>query len=69
VLLVGGISLVAPLVIEYVENGLRLEMGQTRSQSMAITGLLLLAASFISFCSTLVLHAVTLRARRRPEDG
>lgn len=68
-LLAGGLALVTPLILDYARLGLRLSVVHVRSHYMAVTGLLLLAASFINFCSTLVLHAVTLRVRRRPEKA
>lgn len=69
VLLAAGFALVAPLIMDYASLGLRLPVVHARSHYMAVTGLLLLAMSFINFCSTLVLHAVTLRVRRRPEKA
>ena len=60
-----GAAMVAPLVSEYVGLGLRLSLESKPSHYMAITGLLMLAAAFVNFCSTLVLHAVKMRARRR----
>lgn len=69
VLLAAGFALVLPLIMDYASLGLRLPVVHARSHYMAVTGLLMLAASFINFCSTLVLHAVTLRAKRRPEKA
>lgn len=68
-LFASGLGLVTPLVFDYARMGLRLQLEHAPSHFMAVTGLLLLAASFINFCSTLVLHVVTLRSRRRPEKA
>lgn len=64
-LLLGGLAAVAPLIAEYMAMGLRLSTSAGTAHYLAVTGLLLIAMSFINFGSTLVLHAVTLRARRR----
>jgi hypothetical protein len=45
--------------------GLRLPEVTNRNQHLAITGLLLVIASFLTFSSTLVVHAAAMRARAR----
>ncbi|MBM3736293.1 MAG: glycosyltransferase family 2 protein [Acidobacteria bacterium] len=65
-LLAAGIALAAPLAAAYVQQGLRLASPGGKEQYMAITGLLAVALSFVNFCSTLVLHAVSMRTRVRP---
>jgi glycosyltransferase involved in cell wall biosynthesis len=64
-LLLLGIAFVWPLVAEYVRLGLKLPVAADRNQHLAITGLLLVIASFLTFCSTLVVHAAAMRARAR----
>jgi hypothetical protein len=60
-----GIGLVWPLLAEYIHLGLRLPVVSNRSQHLAITGLLLVIASFLTFSSALVVHAPAMRARPR----
>lgn len=60
VLLAAGIGCLAPLVREYIGFGLRLPVEIGRSNYLAVLGLLLVMASFFTFSSTLVLHAVNL---------
>lgn len=63
-LIVAGIALCIPLTIEYVHLGLRLkEIGL--ANHLAATGLLFLIFGFLTFCNTLVLHAVKLRVKPR----
>ena len=64
-LLVFGIALTSPLVLEYVHLGLRLPATADRNQHLAVAGLLLIIASFLTFSSTLVVHAAAIRARTR----
>jgi hypothetical protein len=65
ILLMSGLLLGVPLVIEYVHNGLRLPGASDFRNHLAVMGLLLIIAQFIIFSSTLVLHAADLRVRRR----
>ena len=63
-LAVGGMVLVIPLVREYLHGGLRLPtLG--KSSHMAVTGLFLLLAGFMTFSSTLVLHSAAASAPTR----
>jgi hypothetical protein len=64
-LLLLGIAFVWPLLAEYVRLGLRLPAAAGRNQHLAVTGLLLVAASFLTFSSTLVVHAAAMRSRVR----
>ncbi|HWJ15136.1 MAG TPA: glycosyltransferase family 2 protein [Gemmatimonadaceae bacterium] len=59
-----GVLLSIPLVVSYVESGYRLD-GVAASNRLAIVGLFLLIASFLTFSSTLVIHASAMRARPR----
>lgn len=59
-----GAALVSPLVAEYIQRGLRLPtLG--RSSHLAVTGLFLILAAFMTFSSTLVLHSAAMRGRPR----
>jgi hypothetical protein len=67
-LLLAGLGLGTPLVVEYLREGLRLPVNATELGSlrhMAVSGLLLIIVSFLTFSSTLVIHAVELRRSRR----
>jgi glycosyltransferase involved in cell wall biosynthesis len=64
-LFLAGLGLAVPLVVEYVREGLRLSEELGHLSHMAVTGLLLIIISFLTFCSTLVIHAVELRRNRR----
>jgi hypothetical protein len=59
-----GLFLSIPLVVSYVERGYRLD-GVAVPNRLAIVGLFLLVASFLTFSSTLVVHATAMRARPR----
>jgi hypothetical protein len=65
-LLLLGIVFAWPLLSEYVHSGLRLPVITNHNHHLAVTGLLLIIASFLTFSSTLVLHAAAMRARPRP---
>ena len=65
-LLLLGVALAWPLLAEYVRLGLRLPVVTDRNQHLAVTGLLLIIASFLTFSSTLVVHAAAMRARAWP---
>jgi glycosyltransferase involved in cell wall biosynthesis len=60
-----GLALTAPLAVEYVRGGLRLSVELGALSHMAVTGLLMFISSFLTFSSTLVIHAVQLRRNRR----
>jgi len=64
-LLLAGIAFAWPLLAEYVHFGLRLPVATARNQHLAVTGLLLVIASFLTFSSTLVVHAAAMRTRPR----
>ena len=59
-----GIAFLAPLAIEYVRHGLRLPFLNMLDHA-AVTGLFLLIAAFMTFSTTLVLNAATMRLRPR----
>ena len=59
-----GLLLSIPLVVSYVQRGYRLD-GVAAPNRLAIVGLFLLMASFLTFSSTLVIHASAMRARPR----
>jgi glycosyltransferase involved in cell wall biosynthesis len=61
-----GLVLSAFLVSKYVRNGLRLD-GIGVYEHMAIAGLTLMIAAFMTFVFTLLLHALTLRFRLPPK--
>jgi glycosyltransferase involved in cell wall biosynthesis len=61
-----GLVLSAFLVSKYVRLGLRLD-GIGAYEHMAITGLTLMIAAFMTFVFTLLLHALTLRLDRPPD--
>jgi glycosyltransferase involved in cell wall biosynthesis len=64
-MVLSGMGLGAPLILEYFHRGLRLpETADTRSH-MAVAGLMLVLCGFIIFSSTLVIHAAGLRVKRR----
>jgi hypothetical protein len=54
----GGLALCVPLVVEYIQGGLRLDQGLTSANYLAVGGLLVLILSFMTFTFTLVLHAL-----------
>ena len=57
---VAGLSMLAPLVIEYARSGLRLSATGT-AHHLAVTGLFFLIAAFLTFSTTLVVNASTMR--------
>jgi hypothetical protein len=63
-MLVGGVGLATPLVLEYVRRGLRLPPEHALAH-LAVTGLFLMIAAFLTFSTTLVLNASTMRLRPR----
>ena len=56
-----GLGFTSVLVAEYVRSGLHLHALQMHATYMAVTGLLLMIVSFMTFTSTLLLHAAALR--------
>jgi len=59
-----GILLSAPIVVEYLRSGLRLNSLRL-TPHFAVTGLFFLIAAFLTFSTTLVLNASTMRLRPR----
>jgi glycosyltransferase involved in cell wall biosynthesis len=64
-LFLAGLALATPLALEYVREGLRLSADLGNLRHMAVSGLLLIIVSFLTFSSTLVIHAVDMRRSRR----
>jgi len=62
-LAVAGLAFVSPLMKKYISGGLLLPESPGLENHMAITGLLLLIAAFMTFSSTLILHAAALHTR------
>ena len=62
-LAVTGLVFVSPLMKKYISGGLLLPESPGLENHMAITGLLLLIAAFMTFSSTLILHAAALHTR------
>ena len=68
---VAGVGLGVGLVGDYVRGGLRLPLSGTHAVYLAVTGLLLVMASFMTFGATLLVHAAALRgpvSNRRGND-
>ena len=63
-MLASGIVLTLPLLVTYVRDGLRLPSTGTTNR-VSVTGIFLLIAAFLTFSSTLVVHASAMRARPR----
>ena len=63
-LFISGFFLSVPLVVSYIARGYRLD-GVAAPNRLAVVGLFLLIASFLTFSSTLVVHASAMRARPR----
>jgi glycosyltransferase involved in cell wall biosynthesis len=59
-----GIGLATPLAVDYVRMGLRLP-ASAESAHLAVTGLFFLTAAFLTFSTTLVVNASTMRLRPR----
>jgi glycosyltransferase involved in cell wall biosynthesis len=59
-----GAALTFPLVRSYIAGGLVLAGDIMRPSHMAVTGLLLIVAGFLTFTFTLVLHTVAIHTRR-----
>ena len=58
-----GLSGAFPLLRHYLANDYSLPSADSRSSHMAITGLMLVAAGFITFIFTLLVHASILASR------
>jgi hypothetical protein len=59
-----GIAMLVPIVLDYARFGLRLPQ-VTPGHHLAVTGLFFLIAAFLTFSTTLVLNASTMRLRPR----
>ncbi len=59
-----GLGLCAALLVQWVASGLSIEVSKLHYTDMAVTGLLLMVAAFMTFTSTLLIHAVALRVPR-----
>ena len=66
ILFASGLLLTFPLVVTYVRLGFRLPSTGTTNR-LSVTGMFLLISSFLTFSSTLVVHASALRTRPRKE--
>jgi glycosyltransferase involved in cell wall biosynthesis len=64
-----GIALVAPLVVEYVREGLALPNELGAVNHLAVLGIMLVILSFATFTFTLLLHALTQVSAERRERG
>jgi hypothetical protein len=64
-----GVGLAVGLIVDYVGSGLRLSLSHTHQIYFAITGLLLVMTSFMTFAATLLIHAAALRHPRSGADG
>jgi hypothetical protein len=58
-----GLAGALPLLRHYLANDYSLPSADSRSSHMAITGLMLVAAGFITFIFTLLVHASVLASR------
>jgi glycosyltransferase involved in cell wall biosynthesis len=58
-----GVGLAVGLIVDYVGSGLRLTLSHDHQTYLAVTGLLLVMTSFMTFASTLLIHAAALRGR------
>ena len=59
-----GFAFSFPLVKEYIDGGLVLPAVAGKSSHLAVLGLLCIIAGFMTFSSTLVLHAASLNSKR-----
>jgi glycosyltransferase involved in cell wall biosynthesis len=59
-----GVLLAVGLIVDYVGSGLRLPLSHQHQIYFAITGLLLVMTSFMTFAATLLVHAAALRGPR-----
>ena len=64
-----GIALVAPLVVEYVREGLALPSELGAVNHLAVLGIMLVILSFATFTFTLLLHALAQVSAERRELG
>jgi glycosyltransferase involved in cell wall biosynthesis len=64
-----GLGLLAPLVVEYVQEGLALPGELGAVNHLAVLGIMLIILSFTTFTFTLLLHALALVSAERRERG
>lgn len=64
ILAVLGFALAVPLVRQYIRSGFILPDNIRPENHMAVTGLLLIIAAFMTFTSTLIIHAASLYTRK-----
>jgi glycosyltransferase involved in cell wall biosynthesis len=64
-----GLGLGAALLVQWVASGFTLVVHKLHYTDMAVTGLLLMIAAFMTFTSTLLIHAVALRVPRGARTG
>jgi glycosyltransferase involved in cell wall biosynthesis len=64
-----GVALVAPLVVEYVQEGLALPGELGAVNHLAVLGIMLVILSFTTFTFTLLLHALAVVSAERRERG
>jgi len=64
-LVLSGIGLLFPMLVEYIRQGLRLFGNVGHLSHLAVTGLLFVIAGFLTFNTTLAIHAIELQRRRR----
>jgi hypothetical protein len=63
VTVIAGCSLATPLVVQYLDSGLRLPTEVGSASHMAVTGLLLVMGGAMNFTFTLVLHAAAANVK------
>jgi glycosyltransferase involved in cell wall biosynthesis len=68
-LFAGGIALLLPLISEYYAYGFTLSEMPSRTEHLAILGLMFVIAGFSNFIFTLVLHAAAMSVKRRSWAG
>jgi hypothetical protein len=59
-----GFGLALALLVQWLASGFTIDVGKWHYTDMAVTGLLLMIAAFMTFTSTLLIHAVALRVPR-----
>ncbi len=64
-----GVGLGVGLIVDYIGSGLRLTLSHTPAVYYAVTGLLLVLISFMTFAATLLVHAAALRGPIAGGDG
>lgn len=64
-LVVAGVALGIPLVVNYISNGLRLASAETLTNHLAVTGLTLAIVGMQLFVFTLLLHGAVIATSRK----